>query len=108
MSDFKFPRCVAADGTVTFPDKLAYNPYLLPWVTGAGDTLPHSTRDKYPNGPKDLSEKLAHLKSKRAALAGESRSYAWNVGGTSPQIDDDFAGRKLIGRPGSIQGGASR
>ena len=66
----KFPICVASDGTVTNPDKLAYDPYKLPWVTGAAATLTSRQLAKYPEGRKDLNEKLAVLKSKRSQKDG--------------------------------------
>lgn len=81
------PVCVAEDGTVTHPDKLDFDPYLLPWVTGAEDTLTNRTRRAYPAGRTDLIEKLAVLRSKRARRAGVPRSFAWRIGATNPEVD---------------------
>lgn len=81
---FTFPIKVAEDGTVTH-DALDYDPYKLPWVTGAEDTLPGSMRAKYPEGRTDLNEKLAVLKSKRAQNGAAPRPYVWGeVSGTDP------------------------
>jgi hypothetical protein len=89
MTDFKFPVCVAADGTVTHPEKLPYDPYRLPWVTGAEDTLPGATRRRYPAGRADLAEKLSVLKSKRARNGADPRTTAWKVGSYGSNIDGD-------------------
>lgn len=90
MTEIRLPVRVAEDGTVTYPDKLPFDPYKLPWVTGAEDTLPERTRRKYPNGRTDLREKLKVLKSKRAQQGADPRSPAFaNLGGASPQIDGD-------------------
>ena len=88
MTTFNFPICVAEDGTVTHPDKLDFDPYLLPWVTGAEDTLPARTRAAYPAGRADLREKLSVLKSKRAQNGAEPRHTAWAIGGTLPTTED--------------------
>lgn len=89
MTDLlQLPIRVAEDGTVTFPDKLPFNQYRLPWVTGAEDTLPERTRRKYPNGRLDLQKKLKFLRSKRAQHGAVPRAPAFaNLGGTSPKID---------------------
>jgi len=71
----RLPRAVAADGTVTFPepgDENYRDPYTLPWVEGAESTLPQETVDKYPDGPRDLREKQAVLKSKRVLDAPQA------------------------------------
>lgn len=101
MTTFKFPICVAEDGTVTNPDKLAYDPYLLPWVTGAEDTLPGSTRRAYPAGRADLKEKLAVLKSKRAQNGADPRHFAWDIGASSPDVDNVPGGSRQ--HPGPVQ-----
>ena len=80
-----FPIRVAEDGTVTHPDKLPFDQYKLPWVTGAEDTLPERTRRRYPEGREDLREKLKVLRSKRGREGAEPRSPAWAVGGTDPE-----------------------
>lgn len=66
MSWPRLPRRVAEDGTVTYPARIdCTDPYTLPWVEGAESTLPQETVDRYPEGPADLREKQAVLKSKR-------------------------------------------
>lgn len=85
---FTFPLHVAADGTVTHPEQTT-DPYTLPWVTGAEDTLPGRTRAKYPKGRTDLKEKLSVLKSKRAQRGADPRSVAYAVGGTDPRRFED-------------------
>lgn len=65
---WRLPMRVAADGTVTHPDKTG-DPYTLPWVEGAEGTLPRVLADKYPEGPADLREKQKVLRDKRPAQA---------------------------------------
>ena len=65
-------------------DQTDDDPYLLPWVIGAEDTLPERTRRKYPEGRTDLAEKLKVLRSKRAKNGAAPRSPAFaNLGGAS-------------------------
>ena len=64
MSWPRLPIRVTEDGAVTYPTD-SPDPYLLPWVEGAESTLPRETVDRYPDGPADLREKQAVLRSKR-------------------------------------------
>lgn len=88
MTTIRLPVRVAVDGTVTFPDKLPFDPYKLPWVTGAEDTLPGATRKKYPEGREKLNDALKNLRSKRAQNGAAPRQPAFKVGGTLPDVDD--------------------
>lgn len=68
-------RRVSQDGTVTMLDTSAedyVDPYTLPWVEGAEGSLPAATVEKYPDGPRDLREKQAVLKSKRVLDAPQA------------------------------------
>ncbi len=90
MTEIRLPTRVAEDGTVTFPETLPFDPYKLPWVTGAEDTLPTLTRRKYPEGRENLRDALKVLKSKRAQNGADPRSPAFaNLGGASPIVDGD-------------------
>jgi hypothetical protein len=83
------PVQVAEDGTVTHRPQTS-DPRLLPWVTGAEDTLRPADRATYSHMQDDLKEKLSVLKSKRAKNGYRPHHYAWDIDtGTWPGIDTD-------------------
>jgi hypothetical protein len=89
---FTFPVRVAQDGTVTH-DPLDFDPHALPWVTGAEDTPPRATREKYPEGREQLKKALSVLKSKRAQNGAAPRENAWaGISGMNPQQFEDPTG----------------
>ncbi len=92
MTDFKFPVCVAADGTVTHPDTLPYDPYALRWVEGAASTLSRSTLLKYPEGLSDLREKTQALAGRKLRLP-EYPAYGFVT--TRPALFRQLHGRPL-------------
>lgn len=67
---FDFPIRVGEDGARLAPTGL--DPYSLPWVEGAADTLPKVTREKYKKQIDQLRKVTADrkLKRKEAAVHG--------------------------------------
>lgn len=67
MTTFEFPLRVGSDGSKLPP--LGIDPYTLPWVEGAADTVPKVTRDKYVKQVNALRKAVAarRLKQKEKA-----------------------------------------
>lgn len=76
MTTFTFPlRVDIASGEKLDPTGL--DPYALPWVQGAAQTVPTRTKRKYPEAQADLREKLAVLKAKRPLKVEEADEPFW-------------------------------
>lgn len=76
MTEITLPRRVSvASGDILEPTGL--DPYALPWVQGAAQTVPTRTKRKYPEAQTDLREKLAVLKAKRPLKVEEADEPFW-------------------------------
>ena len=71
----EFPIRVGEDGARMTPTGV--DPYSLPWVQGAAETVPLKTRRKYASQTNDLREKLSTLKAKRPAKTMDEIVPAW-------------------------------
>lgn len=71
-SDLTLPIRIGENGERRPPS--GTDPYTLPWVPGAAATVHRATLAKYPEGVRDLREKLAVLRSKRAR-----KEHTWPV-----------------------------
>lgn len=86
-----FPIRVGEDGARLQPTGI--DPYSLPWVQGAAETVPLRTRNRYATQLADLREKLSVLKAKRPAKTMDVIVPAWGPRRQPPSY------RALHGRP---------